>query len=91
MKLDDLTKKEFPAQARERLQWQLDAIRANQEEAGLLLHALARAASAPTASIALNEYDVAKLAIADMHKADRDAILQSGGILTDEQIKVLKG
>ena len=80
MKLDDLTKKEFPAQARERLQWQLDAIRANQSVVGWLL-----------TDISEDDVGDEKLSIKDMHKADRDAILQSGGILTDKQIKVLKG
>ena len=80
MKLDDLTKKVFPAQARERLQWQLDAIKANQNITGHILLSICR-----------NEIEAVKLFLKDMHKADRDAILQSGGILTNEQIEVLKG
>ena len=74
------SKKDTPAQARERLQWQLDAIRANQEEVGLLLHNLVVLGSSLT---------VAKWAIADLSKLDRDAILQKGGILTDAQIELL--
>ena len=83
MKLDDLTKKVFPAQARERLQWQLDAIRANQADVYGILFCLD--------CHDMGGHRQAKKILNKMHKHDRDAILQSGGILTDEQIEVLKG
>ena len=88
--MTQFSKKQTAGQKIRRLEWILDTVRANQEEVGLLLHALARAASAPTTSIALNAFDMAQFAIADMHKQDRDAILQPNGILTDQQIEVLK-
>ena len=81
MKLDDLTKKEFPAQSKARLQWQLDAIRANQVAVAKILKWL----------VVLDIPSASKDVLDKMHKHDRDAILQSGGILTDKQIKVLKG
>ena len=71
--------KDTPAQARERVQWQLDAINANQQEAGWILVHLSNGG-----------YDDAKKYLDSMHKSDRDAILQEGGILTSEQIEVLK-
>ena len=71
-------KKEFPSQVENRKQWILDTVRANQEEAALMLHALVQ-----------NDVSRAKWAIADLNTMDRDALLQPGGILTDEQIKLL--
>ncbi len=71
--------KDSKAQARERLQWQLDVIRENQEEVYRVLILL--------------DSDFpkhAKTVLSDMHKSDRDALLQSGGILTDSQIELLK-
>ena len=73
-------RKEFPAQARERLQWQLDTIRANQGDVASILFCVQDERTM-----------TAKFILDHMHKADRDAILQSGGILTDKQIEVLKG
>lgn len=70
---------EFPAQGRERYKQILDVIRANQEEVGILL-----------TNISFRRLGTAKQVVADMHKHDRDAILQSGGILTSEQIELLK-
>lgn len=92
MKLDDLTKKdkksvlhcpkcnkEFPAQGRERLQHILDAVRANQDAVAAILDLL------------WDTYDEdAKFILDKMHKHDRDAILQPGGILTNDQIELLK-
>ena len=74
-----LKSKDTPAQTRERLQWVVDAVRENQEEAALLLH-----------NIVLGHLDTAKWAIADMKKMDRDALLLPGGILTDAQLELLK-
>jgi len=71
---------EFPAQGRERMQLILDTVRANQDNVRTLLYML----SEP------EDIFVAKNILADMHKSDRDAILQPNGILTDEQIELLK-
>ncbi len=86
--MPDMSKfsKDSPAQARERLQWQLDAIRANQHEIWWLLQELNWK---PTVDRDIHVH-AAKTIIADMNKSDRDAILQEGGILTSEQIELLK-
>ena len=73
-------RKEFPSQTENRRQWQLDTVRANQDNVRTLLYML----SEP------EDIFVAKNILADMHKSDRDAILQPNGILTDEQIELLK-
>jgi len=82
MDMSEYKKSEFPAQKVNRLQWQLDTIRANQETVGDLL--LTMAATNPS------DYRYGKSILADMHQLDRDAILQSEGILSDEQISNLK-
>ena len=75
-------RKEFPSQTENRRQWILDTVRANQEVVALMLHNLV---------VNMNgNVDVAKWAIADLKKMDRDAILQPDGILTQEQIEMLK-
>ena len=71
-------KKEFPSQTENRRAWILDTVRANQSSVWFILEALDR--GDPTD--ALTEIEA-------MHKMDRDALLQPGGILTDEQIKLL--
>ena len=73
-------RKEFPSQTENRRQWQLDTVRANQDNVRTLLYML----SEP------EDIFVAKNILADMHKSDRDAILQPNGILTDSQIEMLK-
>ena len=71
--------KEFPSQTRNRKQWILDTVRANQLETWWLLEALTS-----------RHIRAAKRILDDMHKSDRDALLQPNGILTDEQIELLK-
>lgn len=72
-------KNDTPAQARERLQWQLDVIRENQRPvSGILFY------------MCDGLLEQAKHELRCMHKNDRDAILQPGGILTDDQIELLK-
>lgn len=68
-----------PAQARERLQWILDVVREHQQLVGWLLVGLSN-----------DDMRTAKDFLADMHKSDRDALLQPNGILTDAQIELLK-
>jgi len=70
---------DFPAQRRERLQWQLDTIRENQEDVSRIL-----------GWVACGHADLAKTVFDDMHKNDRDALLQENGILTSTQIELLK-
>ena len=71
--------KDTPAQARERLQWILDVVRANQPDVSLILE------------WSIDEdWVAAKSQLRSMHKNDRDAILQEGGILTTKQIELLK-
>ncbi len=71
--------KDTPAQARERLQWILDVVRENQMEVAFFLQA-----------VTFGNYEAAKRGLSKMHKNDRDALLQPNGILTDEQIELLK-
>jgi len=68
-----------PAQARERLQWIVDVVREHQQEVGWLLVGLSN-----------DDMRTAKDFLADLHKSDRDALLQENGILTSEQIELLK-
>jgi hypothetical protein len=79
---DHAKKKEFPAQQRERLQWQLDAIRNNQDSVYMLLGVV---------RLFYGAIDSARIreVLEDLHKNDRDAILQPGGIFTDDQLKIL--
>ena len=70
---------EFPAQGRGRLQLIVDTIRANQHLTGCILFSAAR-----------DDMETMRNLIMDMHKQDRTALLQEGGILTDEQIELLK-
>ena len=72
-------KKQTPAQQRERLQWILDTVREHQELVEELLY-FART----------GQFGAAQLNLDVLHKQDRDALLQPGGILTDEQIKILQ-
>ena len=78
MALKSTSKKEFPSQTENRRQWILDTVRANQDTVCAILDALD-----------LGEPEYVKGILADMHKMDRDAILQPGGILTDDQIELL--
>lgn len=71
--------KDTPAQARERLQWTLDVIRENQSDVLEVLNMLLS-----------EDITGAKTHLSYMHKGDRDAILQEGGILTSAQIELLK-
>ena len=73
-------KKQTPAQQRERLQWILDTVRENQDEVSIILGCFNLGGGIQEGAWVLNE----------MHKQDRDALLQTGGILTDEQIKILR-
>ncbi len=75
---------EFPAQGRERYKQILDVVRENQEEVLDILTALIGDIGNH------NRINVAKWILAGMHKNDRDALLQEGGILTSQQIELLK-
>lgn len=77
-------RKEFPSQTENRRQWILDVVRANQQKVWLILHSLDKNVDGQI------EAEIAKFFLADMPRMDRDALLQSGGILTDEQIELLK-
>ena len=73
-------KKTTPGQDSHRRQWILDTVRNNQIEVADFIHLL------------VEEPNIifAKEALEDMHKQDRDALLQKNGILTDAQIEVLQ-
>ncbi len=73
--------KEFPAQGRERLYRIIETVRANQGEVAQILSALVGFGGG------LSE---AEMILDELHKNDRDAILQSNGILTGPQIEALK-
>ncbi len=77
--MSDPKLKDFPAQKRERLQWIVDVVREHQNEVRSIFVCLE-----------INEPRAARTILMNMHKQDRDAILQSGGILTDAQIELLK-
>ena len=70
--------KEFPSQVENRKQWILDTVRANQVEVGEIL-----------SMIWHGEYADTACRLQTMNTMDRDALLQPGGILTDEQIRLL--
>ena len=78
MDMTQYSKKDTPAQARERLQWQLDTVRVNQTVVYRLL-----------GMILDGEIVHPRRTLANMHKNDRDALLQPNGILTSEQIELL--
>jgi len=71
--------KEFPSQTENRRQWILDTVRANQSCVRAIL-----------ALLEVDEPRPARLILMDMKPMDRDAILQSDGILTSKQIEMLK-
>ena len=79
MDMSGLKKKEFPSQTENRKQWVLDVVRGNQKTAAIILF-----------DVAESNYPAAKATLQGMHKMDRDALLQPGGILTPEQIEALK-
>ena len=78
-------KKEFPSQTENRRQWILDTVRANQLDVWRILHGV----TSKTYPDDMN-LNRARDVLRDMHKSDRDAILQPNGILTDSQIDMLK-
>ena len=78
-------RKEFPSQTENRRQWILDTVRANQLDVWRILHGV----TSKTYPDDMN-LNRARDVLRDMHKSDRDAILQPNGILTDEQIELLK-
>ena len=80
MDMSQYSKKPTPAQQRERLQWVLDTVRENQLVVAKILNDINFWISPDEAR---KEFDA-------MHKHDRDALLVPRGILTDEQIEVLK-
>lgn len=77
--MTEFSKKDLPAQRLSRLQWQLDAIRANQSD---VMHLLMR--------LWVKDFQAGLRILDGMHKMDRDALLQPNGILTDEQIEAIK-
>ena len=80
--MSKFSKSEFPAQARERLQWCLDAVRANQEVVAVILRGIDSSDSA-TLILALH-------AFRGFENSDRDALTINGGIFSKEQIEVLR-
>lgn len=72
-------KSEFPSQIENRKQWILDVVRANQETVSELMR-----------KVGLGYYRPAKDMLRGLRRMDRDALLQEGGIFTNEQIERLK-
>ncbi len=70
---------EFPSQTRNRKQWILDTVRANQVDVAEILVEVQGG----------NAHYAIRL-LSGMHKSDRDALLQPNGILTEQQIELLK-
>ena len=81
-----LKSKEFPSQTENRRQWILDVVRENQEDVLDLLTILC----SDDNWFSENRARGGKWVLSNMHKNDRDALLQPNGILTDEQIELLK-
>lgn len=73
--------RQTPGQLNHRAQWQLDVIRENQ---GVVSEILCYANSHNHAQLG-----IIKMMLNDMYKNDRDALLQPGGIFTDEQLEEL--
>ena len=72
-------KRQTPGQKIHRLEFTLDAVRANQRKSGWILVNLSN--DDPTAAVVILD---------TMYGGDQQALLMSGGILTDEQIELLK-
>lgn len=71
-------KSEYPSQTENRRQWILDVVRENQ---GDVANLLVRAQQ--------EQWIAAKSILNGTEKMDRDALLQPGGILTEDQIRKL--
>ena len=72
-------KKEFPSQVENRRQWIIDVVRENQVDIAEILWDMQD-----------KDGDYAADILCRMKPMDRDAILQPNGILTPEQIELLK-
>jgi hypothetical protein len=79
------SKNEFPAQTKNRRQWILDAVSANQSDVAALLFWVGYRGKSR-----LSWQHKAAQIVMGMHKMDRDAILQPGGILTDDQLEAIR-
>ena len=79
-----LLTKEYPAQTRGRNRWIIEAVRANQEAVGEIL---ANLSDPDKEGVRLTH---SQFLLEAMHKLDRDALLQPGGILTSQQIEALR-
>ncbi len=77
MKLDDLVKKEFPAQKESRKQWIIDTIRDNPKAVSFLW------------MMTCKDVKGARSILDRLKRTDRDALLLRGGVLTDQQIQEL--
>jgi len=76
----DMSKFSTPGQKNHRAQWIVDTVRNNQFEVWKLFEWI----------LDDGNFTQGQLVLADMHKGDRDALLQPNGILTDAQIELLK-
>jgi hypothetical protein len=75
-------KQEFPAQARGRRQWQLDAIRSNQRAIASIL--IGMNSEDP------DDLDWAIQTLRGLYRMDREAILLPNGILDSWQLEILE-
>ena len=86
-----LDKSEFPSQTENRKQLILDTVKNNQHDvATILLYTQAKFEFLLALNGKQDMSDQAKLILDDMHKQDRDALLQPNGIFSDEQLEMLK-
>ncbi len=74
-------RKEFPSQTENRKQWIIDMVRNNQVDVWMILQGLTGCHE--------EIYHEAHKTVWAMHRHDRDALLQPGGVLTNEQIEIL--
>ena len=73
-------KKEQPAQVENRRWWILETIRENQSVASAVIQAASE-----------EDWATARIMLGSLYGTDRDALMQSGGVLTDLQIARIKG
>ena len=69
---------EFPSQTKNRAQWIVDTVRANQMDSVEIIR-----------WCLLKDYARARTLLLTMHKMDRDALLTEGGILTKQQLSAV--
>ena len=79
MDMSKHAKRQTPGQKIHRLEWILETVRENQKKVGWIL-----------VNLSNDDISAAVVILDTMYGGDQQAILQSGGILSDAQIELLK-